>query len=340
MLETSYRYEIKMNESNRNLTIEAKSLKVYFPVTKGIISDKVIAWIKALDGIDLSITKGQIVGIVGESGSGKTTLAKIFLLLEKATEGKVLFNGKDLYNLNKKELKEYRQSVQAVFQDPFASLSPRLKIKEIIAEPIIVSKKLSKNDIEYKVADLLRLVGLDPILMEVFPHELSGGQRQRIAIARALSTGADLIILDEPTSALDVSVRLQIINLLMDIQKQMGLGYLLIGHDLAMVSYMSTHIGVMYLGRIMEFSETKDLLKNTFHPYTKALFSASLPTHPKHKKISIMLSGEIPNPIDIPSGCRFYPRCLEKKLICTQKEPSLLCVGDKHLVACHLYTDE
>lgn len=328
-----------MDNVGGNHTLEAKGLKVYFPLTKGIISNKVLAWIKALDGIDISFSKGQTLGVVGESGSGKTTLARVFLLLEKPTKGEVLYNGKNLYNLSKGEIKEYRRSVQAVFQDPFASLSPRLRIKEIISEPIMVSKKLNRYDLESKVADLLRLVGLDPALMEVFPHELSGGQRQRVAIARSLSTGANLIILDEPTSALDVSVRLQIVNLLMDIKEKMGLGYLLIGHDLAMVSYMSTHIAVMYLGKIVEFSKTQDLLKNTLHPYTKALFSASLPIRPQNKKLLGVLSGEIPSPIDIPFGCRFHPRCPERKSICSIKEPPLLHLENEHFVSCHIYSN-
>jgi oligopeptide/dipeptide ABC transporter ATP-binding protein len=276
------------------------------------------------------------MGLVGESGSGKTTLAKILLLLERATEGKVLFGGKDLYALNGQGLKAYRREIQAVFQDPFASLSPRLRINEIIGEPLDVSGQMTKKDVESKVAESMRRVGLDPVLLEVFPHELSGGQRQRVAIARALSTDSSLIILDEPTSALDVSIRLQIIHLLMDLQQRMGLGYLLIGHDLAMVSYMSKDIGVMYLGRIVEYAESKELLRNTIHPYTRALIAASLPNHPRDKRERTVLSGEIASPLNVPPGCRFHPRCPGRKSICSEQDPPLVSVGERHWVACHL----
>jgi oligopeptide/dipeptide ABC transporter ATP-binding protein len=315
--------------------LQTRDLKVHFPVTAGIIRDKVIAKVKALDGVDLSLGQGQVVGLVGESGSGKTTLAKVLLLLERATEGNVLFEGKDLYGLSGPELKTYRSKVQAVFQDPFASLSPRLRIREIIGEPLEVVGQTGKKELESKLAESVKMVGMDTALMEVFPHELSGGQRQRVAIARALSTDSRVIILDEPTSALDVSVRLQIIHLLMDLQQKIGLGYLLIGHDLAMVAYMSMEIGVMYLGKIVEYAESKDLLRNTIHPYTRALIAASLPNHPREKKDRTVLSGEIVSPLNVPPGCRFHPRCSERKGICSEQDPPLVSVGNRHWVACH-----
>jgi oligopeptide transport system ATP-binding protein len=316
--------------------VQLQGLKKYFPIKKGIIFDRVEAWIKALDGVDLRIDRHQIIGLVGESGSGKSTLAKILLLMEKPTEGKVFFEGRDVFGFEDDQLKDYRHKVQAVFQDPFSSLSPRLKVKDIISEPLKVDGKLSKTDLEEKVSKAMKVVGLGQAMMNVFPHELSGGQRQRVAIARAISTEARLILLDEPTSALDVSVRVQIVNLLLRLQKELKLTYLLIGHDLAMVAYMSTSIAVMYLGKVVEFAETGELVKHAFHPYTRALLSAALPNHPRDKKERIMLSGEIANPLHVPCGCRFHPRCFDRKEICSQDEPPLQALRENHWVACHL----
>ena len=315
--------------------LEVCDLKVYFPVTAGIIRDRVIGWVKALDGVNLSLSRRQVVGVVGESGSGKTTLAKILLLLEKATDGEVHYEGKNLYHFKGAELKAYRRRVQAVFQDPFASLSPRLKIKDIIGEPLQVAGGKNKKEVESRTAEVLKMVGLHPGLKNVFPHELSGGQRQRVAIARAISTQSNIIILDEPTSALDVSVRLQIVHLLMDLQKKMALSYLLIGHDLSMVAYMSTDIAVMYLGKIVEFAKTRELLSNPVHPYTQALIAASLPEHPRDRKERTVLSGEITSPLNIPPGCRFHPRCPQKKSICSEQPSPLVDIGNNHFVACH-----
>jgi len=322
--------------NGRDLLLQTKNLKMYYPVTAGIIRDRAIGWIRALDGVDLSVNDCQIVGLVGESGSGKTTLAKILLLLEKATNGEVLFEGKNVYAFRGPELKAYRHKVQAVFQDPFASLSPRLRIEDIVAEPLKMTAGLSKRELDDRVAEALHLVGLDPGLLNVFPHELSGGQRQRVAIARATSTHSRFIILDEPTSALDVSVRLQIVHLLLELHEKLQNSYLLIGHDLAMVAYMSTHIAVMYLGKIVEIAETKELLRETLHPYAQALISASLPHHPRDKRERTALSGEIASPLNVPPGCRFHPRCLVRKPICSEQVPPLASVGENHKVACHL----
>ncbi len=324
-----------MEKKDFEYLLQVKNLKMHFPVKAGIILDHVIGWVKALDGVDLTINPRQIVGIVGESGSGKTTLSKVLLLLEKPTSGEVLFKGRDIQSLDAAGLKAYRRTLQAVFQDPFASLSPRLRIQEIISEPLKVSSTLSKKALEEKVVEAMRMVGLDTGMRRVYPHELSGGQRQRVAIARAISTESKIIILDEPTSALDVSVRLQIVHLLMDLQKKLELSYLLIGHDLAMVAYMSTDIAVMYLGKIVEFGETRELLKNTTHPYTRALIAASLPDHPRDKRERDALSGEIASPLNVPPGCRFHPRCSGRRSICQEREPSLVAVGERHWVACH-----
>jgi oligopeptide transport system ATP-binding protein len=327
---------LTMIKGNEHPIMEIRSLEKYFPVTAGLILDRVVGCIKALDGVDLSLGYQDIVGLVGESGSGKSTLAKVILLLERATRGEILFEGKEVSHFNGNELKDYRRKVQAVFQDPFSSLSPRMKVKNIIAEPLRVVGNLTRKELEDKIAEALRVVGLLPTLMNVFPHELSGGQRQRVAIARAIATEANFIVLDEPTSALDVSVRLQIVDLLIRLQRKLGLTYLIIGHDLGMMAYLSVHIAVMYLGKIVEFAETKELLQNTVHPYTQALISAALPTHPRERRERIMLPGEIANPLNVPPGCRFHPRCFQKKGICSQEVPPLKGVGKTHWVACHL----
>ena len=326
-----------MSEKGNGSLLKIRGLKKHFPVTAGVIRDRVIGWVKALDGIDLTLNFKQVVGLVGESGSGKTTLAKMLLLLEKPTEGEVFFQDQNVYAFKKSELRAYRRSVQAVFQDPFASLSPRLKIKDIVAEPLEVTGELNEHELEIRVAEVLRMVGLNPGLKRVFPHELSGGQRQRIAIARAISTDSRIIILDEPTSALDVSIRLQIVHLLMELHEKLDLSYLLIGHDLAMVAYMSTNIAVMYLGKIVELAETKELLQKTLHPYTQALISAALPDHPREKRVGTILSGEIANPSHIPQGCRFHPRCVHRRSICSEEEPILGVAERNHWVACHLH---
>jgi oligopeptide/dipeptide ABC transporter ATP-binding protein len=315
--------------------IELQQIKKYFPVTKGVIRDRIVGYVKALDGVDLELNANEVVGLVGESGSGKSTLAKIILLLEQPTEGQLIFEGKDVSAFSGNDIKRYRQKIQAVFQDPYSSLSPRLKVKEIIAEPALVTGKLHRKEVDDMASEYLRMAGLNAGIRNVYPHELSGGQRQRVAIGRAISTQAAVIILDEPTSALDVSVRLQIVELLMKLQQKLGLSYLLIGHDLAMVAYMSTYIAVMYLGKIVEFTRTQELVQNPRHPYTRALISASLPAHPNEKKERITLAGEIANPFDIPSGCRFHPRCPDAKEECYHIDPLLKPILENHWVACN-----
>lgn len=316
--------------------LEAKELTKYFPVVKGLIFSKLIGLVKAVDAINFSIGEGETFGLVGESGCGKTTTAKLILMLEDITNGTILFNGKDIRQLSGRNLKNYRRMVQAVFQNPYGSLSPRMRVRDIIAEPLVVNDTLDRNQIKEKVAKVLEVVRLGREKGDLYPHEFSGGQRQRIAVARALILNPRLIVLDEPVSALDISIRAQIINLLMEIQEQFGISYLLIAHDLTVVKHMSHRIGVMYLGKLVEMAKSEELYKNPLHPYTRALYSAALPSYPDHYGEEIILSGEVPSPLDPPSGCRFHPRCSEAKPICRDETPILVDVGGDHHVSCHL----
>jgi len=318
------------------ILLEARNLTKYFPVTKGLIFSKRIGAIKAVDGIDFTIHRGETFGLVGESGCGKTTTSRLILLLEKITSGTILFEGTDIQQLSPAEFERYRASVQAVFQDPYSSLSPRMKVGSIIAEPIVINNGHDPKQIRERVAFLLDVVGLRKDADELYPHEFSGGQRQRIAIARALAPDPSLIILDEPVSALDVSIRAQTMNLLRDIQMKMHTTFLLIGHDLAVVKHMSNRIGVMYLGKLVEVAESEDLYRHPVHPYTQALLSAVLPSHPDIAREVIILPGEVPSPLNPPAGCRFHPRCFKREGICSQEIPELREKIPGHFVACHL----
>jgi len=318
-----------------DVILQVKNLTKHFPVTKGLLFMKQIGAIKAVDGIDFTINQGETFGLVGESGCGKTTTAKLILLLESITDGSILFEGHDLKNQSAHELKKYRSVVQAVFQDPFSSLSPRMRVGSIIAEPIVVNKQLTRKELEDKISEVLEVVGLQADHAERYPHEFSGGQRQRIAVARALALNPKLILLDEPVSALDVSLRAQMMNLLKDIQDQFGLTYLLIAHDLAVVKHMSNRIGVMYLGKLVETAESDELYRNPLHPYTQALLSAALPSHPDEQRNEIILTGEVPSPLHIPSGCRFHTRCPVAEKGCFEEVPLLQEISPGHQVACH-----
>jgi oligopeptide transport system ATP-binding protein len=318
-----------------SIVLEAVGLSKHFRAKRGIFSgDR--GMVRAVDGISFSIESGRTLGVVGESGCGKTTTAKLVLGLEEPTGGSIRFEGRDLQGLDSTERRHYRKSVQAVFQDPYASLSPRMRISEIIAEPLVTNEKLPAGGARKRVLQLLDLVGLPSRAADLFPHEFSGGQRQRIAIARALALSPKLVVLDEPVSALDVSIRAQILNLLCDVQAEFGLSYLFIAHDLAAVAHMSHTIVVMYLGKIVERGDARTLARAPKHPYTEALFSAALPTHPDERRAEIILPGEVPSPLRPPSGCRFHPRCPHAMARCAREEPQLADV-EGHLVACHLY---
>src|SRR6266545_5523633 len=316
--------------------LEVRDLKKHFPVGGGLFG-RGQGSVKAVDGISFSVRAGETLGLVGESGCGKTTTAKLILAAEKATAGAIEFEGRDLANLDGKELMGYRRKVQVVLQDPYSSLSPRMRVGEIIGEPIVAHERVSRPQVQARVRDLLELVGLRPDMARLFPHEFSGGQRQRLAIARALSTHARLIVLDEPVSALDVSIRAHIIGLLEEIQARMGVSYLFIAHDLAAVAHISHRIAVMYLGKIVEVADSLELCASPLHPYTKALFAASLPSHPDEAREEIVLSGEVPSALDPPRGCHFHPRCPFAMPRCSEEEPALVEQSPGHRVACHLY---
>ena len=317
------------------VVLEATRLSKHFRARGGIFAgDRGV--VRAVDGISFAIEGGQTLGVVGESGCGKTTTAKLVLGLEAPTGGGIRFEGRDLATLDAAERRHYRKSVQAVFQDPYASLNPRMRISPIIAEPLVTNEQLTAGEVRKRVLQLLDLVGLPARSADLFPHEFSGGQRQRIAIARALALSPRLVVLDEPVSALDVSIRAQILNLLRDLQAQLGLSYLFIAHDLAAVAHMSHAIVVMYLGKIVESGDAQTLVRAPKHPYTEALFSAALPSSPDERREEIALTGEVPSPLKPPPGCHFHPRCPHAMARCKSQAPGLAEVEGR-LVACHLY---
>jgi oligopeptide/dipeptide ABC transporter ATP-binding protein len=319
--------------------LQIRGLKKYFPAGGLIGAWRAAGWVRAVDDLNLEISTGETLGLVGESGCGKTTTTKLILLLERPTAGSIRFEGREVSELRGKDLLAYRQAVQAVFQDPYSSLSPRMRVGDIIAEPLEVHTGLSRQAIRDRVGQSLELVGLSAAQARLFPHEFSGGQRQRIAIARALATSARLIILDEPVSALDVSIRAQIMTLLEELQRQLGVSYLFIGHDLATVTHISHRIAVMYLGKIIEIGDSQKLCADPKHPYTKALFAAALPTYPDDEQDDVVVTGEVPSALNPPSGCRFHPRCPFVMDRCSADVPELQHLADGRLVACHLYDE-
>src|SRR6266850_8432854 len=304
-----------------SMLLQGIGLTKYFPVGTGWLIGKTQGWIKAVDGVSVQVAEGETLGIVGESGSGKTTLAKLFLLLTKPTAGSLLFDDQEVSAFTKEDLTRYRRAVQAVFQDPYSSLNPRMRVADIVAEPLPPEASTNRATVRERVAQALELVGLSQESAALYPHEFSGGQRQRIAIARALVTYPKLIILDEPVSALDVSIRAQILNLLKGLQERLGLAYVMISHDLAAARYLSTKLAVMYSGRLVETGECDAVYTTPRHPYTQALLSAALPLHPALRRQRIILSGEVPNPMHLPDGCRFHPRCPKAMDRCGTEEP-------------------
>jgi len=315
--------------------LEAEGLVKHFRAGGGLLGRNAGA-VRAVDGVSFAIEAGRTLGVVGESGCGKSTTAKLVLKLEEPTSGEIRFEGRALQKLDASELRQYRRSVQAVFQDPFASLNPRMRVGAIIAEPLVTNEKIDKAHARERVARLLDMVGLPARSADLFPHEFSGGQRQRIAIARALALSPKLVVLDEPVSALDVSIRAQILNLLVDLQRDLGLAYLFIAHDLAAVAHMSHTIAVMYLGQLVEYGPAKTVASDPKHPYTQALFSAALPSHPDEAREEIILTGEVPSPVNPPSGCRFHPRCPHVLPRCAPEVPKLRPAFGRE-TACHLY---
>ncbi|MED4581196.1 dipeptide ABC transporter ATP-binding protein [Brevibacillus choshinensis] len=313
--------------------LEVQNLKKYFPIKKGIIS-RTVGQVKAVDGLNLTIYQGETISLVGESGCGKSTTGRAIVQLDPQTEGKVIFEGKELTTLSPMELRKVRTDLQIIFQDPYSSLNPRKRIGDLLAEPLLAHKIVDKSEVTKKVDDILEIVGLSKFHKSRYPHEFSGGQRQRIGIARALILQPKLIVCDEPVSALDVSIQAQVLNLLKDLQKEFQLTYLFIAHGLGVVKYISDRIAVMYLGKIVELAKTEDIFKNPRHPYTQALLHAyPIPNPHLRNRERIVMEGDVPSPANPPKGCSFHARCPLAQNICREQSPVLQ--GDQHTVACH-----
>jgi oligopeptide transport system ATP-binding protein len=326
-----------VNKEN-NILIKVDNLKKYFPINEGIFIQKKIADVKAVDGVSFQISRGETLGLVGESGCGKTTTGRCLVRLLQPTEGRIFFDDVDMCQIGGNKLQALRQRMQVIFQDPYSSLNPRMTIGAIVGEPLLVHRSAKRNEIKDIVAHYLNIVGLDPKMANRFPHELSGGQRQRIGTARALVVKPSFILGDEPVSALDVSIQAQIINLLMELQEQLSLTYLIIAHDLSVVRHISDRVAIMYLGKLVEIASRDEIYEKPLHPYCKALLSAVPTPDPRVEagRKRILLTGDVPTSLNPPSGCSFHPRCQLAEKICTETVPDLKDAGGGHFVACHL----
>ncbi|MGC8590298.1 MAG: ABC transporter ATP-binding protein [Athalassotoga sp.] len=326
-----------MHTKNENILLEVKNMKKYFPIKAGVFRSTV-GWVKAVDDVSFYIKKGETLGLVGESGCGKTTAGQTILRLIEPTDGHVFYNGVDLFKLSKGQMKRYRSRLQMIFQDPYSSLDPRMRVKDIIAEGLKSAHMGNLRERYEKVRDYMQRVGVSPTYMNRFPHEFSGGQRQRIGIARALVLNPELIVADEAVSALDASVQAQVLNLLDDLQKEFHLTYLFIAHNLSVVRHVSDRVVVMYLGKVVEIADKHEIFSDPLHPYTRALLSANpIPDPTVKRKDRIILQGDVPSPANPPSGCRFHTRCWLAQPICAQEEPKLEEVSPGHFVACHFW---
>ena len=324
---------------NSRPILEVRNLKKHFPITRGFMR-RVVGHVKAVDGVTFTVPEGKTLGLVGESGCGKTTTGRCILRAIQPTSGEIIFYDRNLGPVNvaeadKETLRQLRRNMQMIFQDPYSSLNPRMTLLDIVGEPLVVNKVCKGKELEDRVAELLRLVGLRPEYMRRYPHAFSGGQRQRIGIARALALNPQLVVCDEPVSALDVSIQAQTLNLLQDLQEQFHLSYLFIAHDLSVVEHVSDAVAVMYVGKLVETAETEELYLNPLHPYTEALLSAVPRPDPRAEKERIILTGEVPDPANPPSGCYFHPRCRYAQPICSQEEPPLREARPGHFAACH-----
>ncbi|MFN8592359.1 MAG: ABC transporter ATP-binding protein [Thermomicrobiales bacterium] len=340
---TSASAAVSSNGASSNGTgeslLKVNDLVMHFPLTRGIIIQRKVGAVQAVDGVSFEVKKGETLGLVGESGCGKSTTGRAILQLYKPTSGEVIFKGKDLTKLNGGDMRKMRRHLQMIFQDPYASLNPRMTVGNIVSEPMQIHNLVPKKERTQRVQELLETVGLNPYFANRYPHEFSGGQRQRIGIARALAASPDFIVADEPVSALDVSIQAQIVNLLEDLQERFGLTYLFIAHDLSVVKHISDRVAVMYLGKIVEMADRNELYADPLHPYTKALLSAVPIPDPvvEKRRERIILSGDVPSPINPPAGCHFHTRCPYAMEVCRQVDPILADQGNGHYVACHLF---